>query len=154
MNFKAFPTTFKIAWLMRRVSPMTRSCSMLPTLTSNCSFLALACGRMIATRSRTSSGRTNSSSFKAILPLSILLMSSTSLIKPSKCLDEAEILPRQSLIFKGSSRCIPAIVVMPMMAFIGVRISWDILNKNRDFAAFALWAEVSASRSARSIASS
>ena len=60
------------------------------------------------------------------MPLSIFDISSTSFISRSKCLLETLILLKQPLTFSGSNKLALAIAVIPIMAFIGVRISCDI----------------------------
>ena len=77
------------------------------------------------------------SSISTILLLSILDMSSTSLISISRCLEEKVILDRQSSTRAGSSTEAAAMVVMPIMAFKGVRISWLIRDKNSLLAVLA-----------------
>ena len=75
------------------------------------------------------SDRLNILSVRLTFPLSIRLMSSTSLIRPSRCLLEIVILPSASKTRSLSSMCIPATAVMPRMAFIGVRMSWLIRDR-------------------------
>ena len=70
------------------------------------------------------------STFSDSLPLSILDMSSTSLISPSRCLLDRAIFFRQLWTCWMSSMLAVAIAVMPTMAFIGVRISWLMLERN------------------------
>ncbi len=91
----------------------------------------------MAIRLSISSERLKSSSERSTFPDSILLMSSTSLISPSKCLLDEVIFFRHSETLPGSSRWEAAMAVMPTIAFIGVRISWLILERNVVFAAFA-----------------
>ena len=79
----------------------------------------------------------NSSSVSKICPLSTLDISKTSLIKFNNNLEETIIFFKQSTIRSRSSICILAIVVIPIMAFIGVRISWLIRDKKSDLAWFA-----------------
>ena len=80
-----------------------------------------------------------------MLLLSIFDISSTSLISISKCLEEKVIFERQSSTLAGSLTTAAAMVVIPMMAFNGVRISWLILDKNSLFAMLACSAFVIAS---------
>ena len=63
-------------------------------------------------------------------PLSILDMSSTSLISPSRCRPDREIFRRQFCTCCMSFRLAVAMAVMPTMAFMGVRMSWDMLERN------------------------
>ena len=67
--------------------------------------------------------RLKSSSVSVTLPLSIRLMSRTSLIRDKRWRLATVILERQSTTLSRSSIWVPAMAVMPMMAFIGVRIS-------------------------------
>ncbi len=52
---------------------------------------------------------------------------------------------RQAAMRSGSCRWVLAMAVSPTMAFIGVRMSWDMLERNCDFAALADCARASAS---------
>jgi len=91
-------------------------------------------------RLSTISARLNSSSDNVIFPLSMRDISNTSLISPSKCLLDLVILPRQSSTLSWLSIFAPAIAVIPTIAFIGVRMSCDIFDKNSVFKLFALFA--------------
>ena len=73
----------------------------------------------------------------SILPLSILDIFSTSLINFKRCPDACSIFPRQSITRSGSPIFSEAIRVIPIIAFIGVRISWDIFDKKILFARLA-----------------
>ena len=84
-----------------------------------------------------SSGRETSSEDRSIFPLSILDISRTSLISPSRCLLEVLILLRQSVSFSGFPRFAWAITDIPMMAFMGVRISWDMEERKLVLASLA-----------------
>ena len=64
-----------------------------------------------------------------ILPLSILDISRISLIRLSRYWEERSIFLRQSSTLSGSSFSLMAIPVIPMIAFIGVRISWDMRER-------------------------
>ena len=55
-----------------------------------------------------------------------------------------EIFRRFSPTDAGSPRFFSAIVVSPMIAFIGVRISWDIVERKSVFALFAVAASLAA----------
>ena len=63
---------------------------------------------------------------------------------------EAMILPAQSRTFAGLSASFSMMVVKPSTAFIGVRMSWDMLARKADFdslatsAARSAWASCSA----------
>ena len=78
------------------------------------------------------------------LPLSIRLISNTSLIRLSKYLLELDILRKHSDSFSGSSLWDSAIIPIPTMAFIGVRISWLIRDKKSLFALLASFAFLTA----------
>ena len=54
--------------------------------------------------------------------------------KESRNLAEESILSRSSLTTGGASSVIRARLVKPMIAFMGVRISWDIRDRKSDFA--------------------
>ena len=75
------------------------------------------------TRFSMTSTREAVSLFRVILPLSILDISRISLISPTSSRPESSIFLKQSLTFSGSSICVEAILVIPMIAFMGVRIS-------------------------------
>ena len=78
-----------------------------------------------------------SSSRISSLPDSILEKSRISLIMVSNASPEFLILFRYSRTL-GASSSRKTISVMPTIAFMGVRISWDMLDKNSDFAALAI----------------
>ena len=64
-----------------------------------------------------------------------------------RCVLEDLILFRYSSTFSGWSRRLAARVVKPTMAFMGVRMSWDMFERKALLAALALLAWVSASSS-------
>ncbi len=99
--------------------------------------LAFTWGWTMLTMLSITSRRETWSIFKVILPLSILDMSSTSLISPSRCWLEREIFFRQCCTCWRFSILAVAIAVMPTMAFMGVRMSWLMLDKNSLFALLA-----------------
>ena len=98
--------------------------------TSNFWRLARIWGRTMLTMESMTFRRETWSMLRVILPLSILLMSSTSLMRPSRCLLERVIFRRQFCTWAGSSMLAVAMAVMPTMAFMGVRMSWDMLERN------------------------
>lgn len=98
-------------WPRRRTSPRTR-----------------------ARVSSSSSGQRKASRESIILPLSMRPISSISSMSPSSSFPDRAMVSRHSAMRLGSFRLLLAMVVMPIMAFIGVRISWDILARNRDLA--------------------
>ncbi len=132
----------------RRLSPITSSCLIFSALTVKFCFFSFTDGLMISSTSSRRSERLNSDSERLNFPDSILLISSTSLIRDSRCLPAVVIFARQSLILSLSSICVSAIAVSPIIAFIGVRISWDIRERKSILALLAL----SASRNACSSA--
>ena len=84
---------------------------------------------MLTTASDTSR-REIRSSVNVSFPLSIFDISSTSLIRPSRCLLDKAIFLRQCCTCSISSMCVVAIAVIPTIAFIGVRISWLMFERN------------------------
>ena len=84
-----------------------------------------------------------------ILPDSMRDMSRISLIMLKRCWADTPIFSRCSLVFCGISGSLKAILSRPMMAFIGVRISWLILERKEVLALLASSAAASASPSAR-----
>ena len=88
------------------------------------------------------------SSCRVILSLSILDMSSTSLMSISRCLEEKLIFCRQSSTREASPAEAAAMVVMPMMALRGVRISWLMRERKSLLAELARSAVSMASRNA------
>lgn len=101
-------------------------------------------GWMMVRMSCSRSGRWKGFSSIFTLPLSMRLMSSTSLIRLGRCSLEVLIFRRYSLTSSLLSRCVSAREVKPMMAFMGVRMSWDMLLRNWVFARLACSAAVSA----------
>ena len=137
VNFRALPKIFDNIRLICTASPVTRSWVRSFTLISIFNPLSAVCSCVMLMKSSISSGSTKSSSFNETFPLSILLISKTSLIRPSSCFEEVVILVRHAFTLSCLLISIAAMAVRPMMAFIGVRISCDILNKNCDFAELA-----------------
>ena len=93
-------------------------------------FLAFTWGWMMLTMLSAVSRRQTMSTFRVSLPLSILDISSTSLMRPSRCLLDREIFCRQEATCSRLSRLAAAMAVMPTMAFMGVRMSWLMLERN------------------------
>ena len=127
-------------WILR-LSPQTSSCSMWLMRTSKLCLCSSSTGFVSVMRLSTRSGRLKSSCASVIFPLSIRAISSTSLISPNRCRLDFVILLRHSMTLSWLSIFAPAIAVRPTMAFIGVRISWDILERNSVFARFAFSAD-------------
>ena len=65
-----------------------------------------------------------------IFLLSIRVMSNTSLIRFSRCVDVPSIFFKQSVTTAAFSAFCMAIAVMPIIPLMGVRMSCDILAKN------------------------
>ena len=76
----------------------------------------------------------------SIFPFSILDISNTSSIRFKRWLLDMDIFFRQSFTRPGSFTWARAMEVIPTMAFMGVRISWDIWARKLLFASFAYWA--------------
>ena len=137
VNLIAFDRRLSSTWFRRTPSQNTSSICMFCTKISKCSLLLWICGCTIFTMLSIASLRESASIFSVSLPSSIFDMSSTSLISPSRCLLDSVTFFKQSCTRMGSWIFAMAIAVMPTMPFIGVRISWLILDKNSLFAWFA-----------------
>ena len=68
---------------------------------------------------------------------------------PSSSREATEILSRQSRTRAGSPACRSAMAAMPMMAFMGVRMSWDMAERKLLLARLACSAAASESLSRR-----
>ena len=134
---------------MRVSSPIRHSCLIPVTSTKNFCSLASAMGRIIASAEDTRSFRVNSSTFKTTLPLSIFDTSNISLIRLNRCWPDAIIFFVYSRTLSGFSASFASSVVKPRTAFIGVRMSWDILERNIVLELLAIWAACNASASLR-----
>ena len=86
--------------------------------------------------------------FSVIWERSILFISRISLIRLNRCLDEMDIFCRQSATLSRSPIWAIARAVMPITAFMGVRISWLMVERKSLFARFASSARARASSSA------
>jgi len=117
-------------------------------------FLASACGLHISITLLISSVSIIDSSLSSIFPDSILLISRISFINAKRCLLDTLILYRQSAIFSGLFKYISAIAIIPIIAFIGVRISWLIFERKFDLAWLARLVASYASFNACLVASS
>ncbi len=104
------------------------------------SCFAFTCGWIMFTSPCISSEILHSCSLICTFPLSIRLMSKMSLIKLSRWLLEERTLLRQSFTWALLSIWETAMVVKPIIAFIGVRISWDMLDRKVVLALLAYWA--------------
>ena len=101
---------------------------------------------MISLQFSSISRRYTDSSAKYISPESSLLISRTSLISDSRYSDATRIFLWYFLTASGLSRHLSEISSIPMIPFIGVRISWDILVRNSLFAWFAISSSIFFSR--------
>ena len=80
--------------------------------------------------------------FETVYSISTLLFSILARFKTLPSIDKSSfphiwIFPRYLLSFSVSIKCLDASSAYPIIAFIGVLMSWDILNRNVDFALFA-----------------
>ena len=89
------------------------------------------------TRFSTVSTMEKVSGLRLSFPLSTLEISRISLISVRRWLLARPIFLRLSLTASRSPRFFSAIVVKPMIAFIGVRISWDMVERKSVFALLA-----------------
>ena len=142
--FTEFVSRLMRSWRRRTASPTNTSSSSGMTTSKAWAFCS-HCGPMTAAARSKSTDRRNGSLVSTIFPLSIFEMSSTSLMRLSRWSDAAPIFRRLSSVLSASSVCSFAICSMPMMAFIGVRISWLMRERNSDFAWLAASAAVMAS---------
>ena len=118
-------------------------------LTWNACFFPPAMGRMTTLMDSISSSMEKTDWRRDILPLSILEISRMSLIRPSRWLLAAPILRVYSRTFTALSGSRASRVEKPMTAFMGVQMSWLMLERKVDFASLASCAICSASRSWR-----
>ena len=139
--------------LKRRASLKNCSCTTDRRRMEKCCSFSPNCGCIMATTFSSTSGKDMESSLRTISPLSILDISSTSLIRLSRCCPDKPIFLKQSFTFAGSSKWASAISFMPSTAFKGVLISWLILERKSDFARFASSAVSRAERSSFACAS-
>ena len=106
-------------------------------------FFSFTIGWEMFTRFSAHSTMEKVTGLRLSLPLSTLEMSRMSLISVSKWLLARLIFRRLSLTVTWSSVFFPAIVVSPMIAFMGVRISWDMVDRKSVLARFA-WSAATA----------
>ena len=120
-------------WLRRSASPMNQSCCV---RMSTISFWLRAASlpALTALSSSTTWLMLKGATPSIILSFSIFVISRIPLSRSSRYSDDACTLFRQSM--RRSSLCsgFKAISVMPMMPFMGVRISWDMRARKSDFA--------------------
>ncbi len=148
VNLTALASRLASTWRSRVTSPSTRSGQSRSTWQTSSRPLAAAGSatsrRALSTQSRRENGACSSSSS----PDSILEKSSTSSMIASRFSPLSWTVCTNSR-WSSSSRVSSSRSVIPITAFIGVRISWLIVARNADFAAFA----ASASSRARVISS-
>ena len=126
-------------------SPFTHSCRMFSFVNWRVWFFSSACILNIWSISCIKSRIEKSVYLKTVFPASILLISKTSLIIPNKSCDDVSILSAYSVTFALSPASCLISDVIPMIAFIGVRISCDIFDRKSVFALFAFSAVCRAS---------
>ena len=132
-------------WLILVSSPIKYSCFTPVTVTSKICPLASAAGRIMASTDEIILLKVNSPIVSTTFPLSILDTSKTSLIRLSKCCPDAVIFFVYSFTFTTLSASFASNEVNPNIAFIGVRISCDILERKVVFELLAICATCSAS---------
>ena len=136
---------FNKIWFSRSSSPINVSDTRPSMEICRFSFFCSASKAKIAAIPCTMLRKLNSFSVSASLPPSIMDISKISLTIDSKNLVETLILLRHSFTFPGFCKLEEAISDIPIIALIGVRKSWDILEIKSDFAWFALFAIAKAS---------
>ena len=132
-------------WFSFKASAITSSLTISNVSINNSNCFAFTCGWIIFTKLCINSEILQSCSLICTFPLSILLISKISLIRLSKWLLEESTFCKQSRTCSRLSIWLTAIVVNPIIAFIGVRISCDILERKVVFALFACCACIKAS---------
>ena len=107
-------------------------------------MIVLICSSILA--------KENSSFLITILPDSMRDISSISLMMPSRCSADVLLFLRYSFTLSDAVGSFMAMLFKPMMAFMGVRISWLMLDRNVVLALLASSAMVSASARASFLA--
>ena len=133
--------------MIRVSSPSRYSCRTPFTSRWKLCLLALAMGWMMASTEATTSLRENFSRFRTTFPLSIFDTSRISLMRLSRCWPEEVIFLVYSRTLAGLSASLARSVVNPSTAFMGVRISWDMLERKVVLDSLAIWAARRASES-------
>ena len=136
-----------VATCLSLISSPYKRCGILgSTFTTSSRFLSSARFLIMLTRSLRIDATSYSTGTISIFPASILEKSRISLIMPSRELPALLMASAYSKILSSvlSLRIISSI---PSTAFIGVLISWDILDKKALFASLAAWASSTASTS-------
>ena len=103
----------------------------------NSMFFSLIIGWEMLTRFSTVSTIEKVRGLSFSFPLSTLEISRMSLMSVSRWLPARPILRRLSPVDSTSPRFFPAMAVRPMMAFMGVRMSWDMVERKSVFALLA-----------------
>ena len=152
VNLNALPMRLYTTWFNRKGSPTTLSGTLPSTTVSKATPRSAAWVRNTAASEPMNVARSNASYLISILPLSILLMSSMSLISDSRCSEDSVTFSKHSRTLASSPILSSAMAVMPMMPFMGVRISCDMRDRKSVLARLACCASAKA-RSARSFSS-
>ena len=142
MYFIALPRTFKITFCICSISPIMYSCCISCALTVNSCPLAFILFCTNSTTPSTISGILMLSSLRVSLPLSILLISKTSLTSSRRFFPEFSMTFRQSTVRPISSRFASAIPAIPIILFIGFSILSDIYERKSCFIVSACFAMV------------
>ena len=140
VNFEALERRLRRIWRKRSASLMKFSQPGPSRYTSNLWFILRMPGSTIVIISCSSSGRHIGAMLIEKLPFSILDISSTSLISPRRWWLDKRIFWRQSFTRSWSPIWAAAISAIPVITFMGVRISWLMRERKSDFAAFAYFA--------------
>ena len=133
----ALPSRLSSTWFSRRRSATTVSVRRPRVRITKVWFLAWACGARIVERSSASDATSTSERLSEAAPLSIFDMSSTSLMRDSRCWLDALIWRVWSSTASLSPPSRSRRRVRPITAFIGVRMSWLMLERNVLFEALA-----------------
>ena len=124
VNFTALPSMFMNTCCRRSSSPSTSGwTSPLNSVTKAMPASSQRCANTVSI-SRASARKSTFPTVSSSRPFSIMERSSTSLMSASRWLLDSMIFARQSSTFSGCPSFMRASSVMPMMAFIGVRMSW------------------------------
>ena len=150
----AFERMFMKIWLSLSWSAYRYSFSMRLMRKLKSMFFSFTIGWERFTRFDVVSTMENVTGLRLSFPLSTLEMSSMSFIRVSRWLLARLTLRRHSPTASASPRFFSAIVVSPIMAFIGVRMSWLIVERKSVFALFATSAASFASSAALALSCS
>ena len=133
VNFTAFESRLKMTCLIRRSSPSTTSTSG-SAANATRTPSSVARSRTITTPRSSASRRENGCTSSSTCPASTLERSRTSLISESRWFPEEMMSSRYSACFSFTGPTISSrnTCEKPMIAFSGVRSSWDMLARNSD----------------------